>query len=414
MLEPRECSVCGSEFKPYKDAHYTCSPECSRRRQNGKRAVAPAAEPDRGRLRALDRLLKAKGIDLDDLADAQIDAVKFYEQGYKDAEGVGQVQQLAAITISPAWESGPEWPVVQRAPERTALPKAKLRKRGGWKTSVVWPDLQVGYFRGPDGLEPTHDERAIAIALEITRDVNPDKVIIGGDALDLPEFGKYRLSPAFRDTTQASVDRMERLLREVGEASPSAERDWLEGNHELRLTNSTIDNAVAAFRLRQGNAPESWPVLSIPSLCQTDQNGWTYHPGYPAATYWLTDKLKLTHGNHVRSGGSTAHAYLKDEKVSVVYFHIHRREWAEVTRQDHDGPRTVMAASPGCLCRVDGRVPSTKGGLDLDGRPITAAENWQQGLAVIEYNETTGEFNYEQVPILFDKWARWRGKEYAA
>jgi hypothetical protein len=73
-----------------------------------------------------------------------------------------------------------------------------------------------------------------------------------------------------------------------------------------------------------------------------------------------------------------------------------------------------MAASPGCLARLDGAVPSTKGSKDLDGRPVIVAEDWQQGLAVITY-QTTGEqkFSYEVMPI-HNGWAMFRGTEYLA
>jgi hypothetical protein len=100
-------------------------------------------------------------------------------------------------------------------------------------------------------------------------------------------------------------------------------------------------------------------------------------------------------------------------KTSVIYGHIHRREWAERTRDDHDGARTILAASPGCLARIDGAVPSTRGGHDLDGRPLYRAEDWQQGLSVVEYIPGDGEFNLEMIPIR-DGWARWRGKDYVA
>lgn len=107
--------------------------------------------------------------------------------------------------------------------------------------------------------------------------------------------------------------------------------------------------------------------------------------------------------------------YLGQEKVSVIFGHIHRREWAEITREDHDGPKTIMAASPGCLARIDGVVPSYGQGLDLDGRPLPRHENWQQGLAVIDYNEDSGNFYYQQVPIFkesSDAWMRFENKEY--
>jgi hypothetical protein len=69
--------------------------------------------------------------------------------------------------------------------------------------------------------------------------------------------------------------------------------------------------------------------------------------------------------------------------------------------------------SPGCLARIDGAVPSTKQGLDLDGRPIVRHEDWQQGIAVVTYEEGDGEFHPELVPIRTGT-AFWRGKLYTA
>ena len=107
-----------------------------------------------------------------------------------------------------------------------------------------------------------------------------------------------------------------------------------------------------------------------------------------------------------------SHKYLATSKTSVLYGHIHRREWAERSREDFDGPKTIMAASPGCLARCDGSVPSTKGGLDLEGRPLPIVEDWQQGVGVVTYQPGDGEFWYEQVPIHSGR-AWWRGKLFA-
>jgi hypothetical protein len=232
-----------------------------------------------------------------------------------------------------------------------------------------------------------------------------------GDNLDLPELGKYRLSPAFQQTTQASIDRATEICAETRAAAPNAKISWLAGNHEERLTNFMLDNAMAAFGIKQGKHPESWPVLSVPNLCRLDDFGIEYLSGYPASMVWINEHIKVIHGDIVRSGGSTAMAYLKREKISVIYGHIHRREWAEMTREDYDGPKTVTAASPGCLARIDGAVPSTKGGTDLDGRPLKRHENWQQGLAVVQYEEGDGKFNMEMVTIR-EGWSLYRDKEY--
>ena len=73
-----------------------------------------------------------------------------------------------------------------------------------------------------------------------------------------------------------------------------------------------------------------------------------------------------------------------------------------------------MAASAGCLARVDGAVPSMKGSKDLDGRPVTAHEDWQQGLGVVTY-QTIGKhkFSYEVISIE-NGWAMFRGTQYRA
>ena len=72
-----------------------------------------------------------------------------------------------------------------------------------------------------------------------------------------------------------------------------------------------------------------------------------------------------------------------------------------------------MAASPGCLARIDGAVPSTKGGIDLDGVPLQSYEDWQQGLAVVRYEPGDGRFIYHDIAI-FDGYAQWRDREIRA
>jgi hypothetical protein len=273
--------------------------------------------------------------------------------------------------------------------------------------------MQIGYYRNADGsLEPTHDEEALSISMAIIKKLNPDRIIMVGDNLDFPEFGKYRLSPAYAITTQASIDRATTLCAELRAVAPNAVIDWISGNHEERLVNFILDNAKVSFGLRRGNTPDSWPCLSVPYLCRFNDYGVNYVAGYPAGQVWINQRLKVIHGNKVRSNGSTAHAYLNDSKVSVIYGHIHRREWAERSREDWDGAKTIMAASPGTLARCDGAVPSTKGGIDLDGRPMTIVEDWQQGLAVVSYEDGEGAFWYEQIPI-HNKTAFFRGKVYS-
>lgn len=359
-------------------------------------------------------MLEKKNIDINEIGD--IKRVKLYQALTKDAEGEAQVHDLAAIQFSPKWETGPEWPVIQPGPAiKLPTPKAKKKKATTFKTCVVPPDIQIGYYRNREGvLEPTHDEKALEICIKVIEDLQPEVIALVGDNLDLPEMGKYVTYPAYAQTTQASIDRATLFCAQLRSAAPEAKIIWLAGNHEERMPKYLVQNAGAAYGLRKGNTPDSWPVLSVPYLCRMDEFGIEYRPGYPASDYWVNEKLRIIHGDRVKSSGSTAHVYLNNEKTSVIYGHIHRIETAFKTREDFDGPRTIMAASPGCLARIDGAIPSTKGGVDLDGRPLTRHENWQQGLGVVRYeDEGAHRFSYDVIPI-YNGWAIYQGTEYSA
>lgn len=365
-------------------------------------------------LGALADLLRSKDIDIEDIG--SVKKISIYQQLTKGEDGDVDIHNLAAIQISPKFESGPEWPLIQPGPS-IKIPDntSKAKEPATFKTCVIVPDIQIGYYRGRDGsLEPTHDEDAISVALGVIKHLKPDLIVCVGDNLDLPEMGKYLTYPSYAQTTQAAIDRATTFCAEMRIASPNARIVWLAGNHEERLPKHIAANAVAAYGLRKGNAPESWPVLSVPYLCRMDEFNVEYRPGYPASDIWVNPKLRIIHGDRVKSSGSTAHVYLNAEKTSVVYGHIHRIETAYKTREDYDGPRTIMAASPGCLCRIDGAIPSTKGGVDLDGRPIERHENWQQGLGIVMFeDEGDHKFSYECMPI-YNGWGMFRGKEFTS
>jgi len=358
----------------------------------------------KSRLGKINDLLERSGINIDEVG--KVEKIKISEwQGLtKNEDGDAELHDLNGISIvvSPKWAEGPDWPVIQRGPsiKLPAINKSVEKADSDWKTAVILPDMQAGYFRmSDDSLTAIHDENAIDLAVALIKKVKPEVIVMNGDNADFAELGKYRLTPAFQRTTQATIDYLTVLMFRLRAASPNAKIIWIEGNHEASLSNYVLDNAMAAFGLKRGNAPDSWPVLSIPYLCRFDESQIEYLAGYPASVFWLNNRIKIIHGSKVASGNSTAHKYLSTEKTSVIYGHIHRREWAERTRQDWDGDKTILAASAGCLARVDGVVPSTKGGVDLDGRPLKNTEDWQQGIAVVTYQEGESPFHLELVPI---------------
>lgn len=348
--------------------------------------------------------LERRGVSVEEIG--RISRISMWQGLTKNEEGEAEIHDLYGFQLAPSWDEGPQWPVVQPGPAVKITNPPKLPKRNGERVVAILPDMQCGYYRMSEGLVSTHDPDAIDVTIGMLNDeVKPDEIILLGDNLDLPEFGRYRLSPAFQASTQATVDYMTGFLARLN----ARIKRWLAGNHEERLQHWLMDNARAAFGLRQGLAPESWPVLSVPHLCRLDDYGVEYLPGWPASHIWLTDNLKVIHGNRVKSRGSTAHKYLDEQKVSVIYGHVHRRERAYRTREDVDGPAEIMAASPGCLARINGPVPSTGQGLDLDGRPLPHVEDWQQGFAIVTIHDDS--WQYEEVRIS-DGRAWWRGQRY--
>lgn len=376
--------------------------------------ASEAADKLPKRLRQLHDILKGKGIDLADLEAATVRKVGFWQAMHKDDEtGEAIITDLARIELAPSWDEGPAWPVVQPAPAPPKRPAAKRRRTTkGWQTAYLVPDMQIGYYSDPDGvLQPIHDEAAMGVALAIAKDLQPDVVVFHGDNADLAELSRFRHSPAFQRTTQATIDRCAAEAAAYRAACPDAQLIWLEGNHEARLPFYILDNAKAAFGLRRGLEVAGWPVLSMPHLCHFDASGVVYQSGYPANEWWLNDNFRVIHGHKVRSNGSTAHMYLDDARVSTAFGHVHRRELAQRTRHTRHGARTITSVSFGCLARVDGVVPSTKGGMDVHGQPVRTTEDWQNGVGIVRFQPGDGLHVVESVEIL-GGWAMWSGNEY--
>jgi hypothetical protein len=170
-------------------------------------------------------------------------------------------------------------------------------------------------------------------------------------------------------------------------------------------------NAMHAVGLRQGGtAPASWPVLSVPYLLRLEELGIEYIAGYPAGEKWITHDLVAFHGRRVKSSGSSAAATVYDENVSSIFGHVHRLELQYRTVRDRQGAKTLFGASPGCLARTDGAVPSTKGSTDPLGRHVPVSENWQNGVAVVTYTDS-GEYSIELIHIENGK-ASFRGQRF--
>lgn len=412
----KRCIQCG-EKKSLTDfpsnGNGTLRPECKDCR-NANRREGRSPGNDLARARKLLEMLEDAGIAIEQIG--KVDKLKLYQQGYKDADGQGQVQTLASLHVQPR-DFKPKWEPVDAPPVTVPKPPKRKSPKSKTRTAIVLPDMQGGFFLSGGKLEPMHDPKALEVVYLIAQDLVPDEALLHGDNLDFPNFStKYLRSPAYAGVMRPTVlwgNELCGTLRSL----VSGRIAWLAGNHEERLANFLLLNALELYDLRSANqADDDWPLLSVPYLLNMEKFGVEYIEGYPANKIWVNDRLQVIHGEFARNNpGSTAAAYLKDATKSTLYGHIHRREWAESTRETSTGPRTIMAASAGCLCRIDGVVPSFHSGISqrAGGAPIQNWENWQQGFAVVTYEPGDAPFSVEMVPI-HDGVGYFRGERYAA
>ena len=375
-------------------------------------ALAAGSSPARreviGRIATL---LERNGIDVDEIG--RIQRVSLYQSLTKNAEGEAEVHDLIGVQLSPAWAEPPQWPVVQPAAPTKIVATKYRRLQRSTKITVILPDPQIGFRRLHDGeMIATHDAAAIDVALQITHAAQPDVIVNLGDTLDFPEWSsKFLVKPEFVLTTQPTIDAGHRFLATQRATAPDAEIVLLGGNHDKRIADAITRNAMAALRLRRAEAPTEWPVLSIPNLLRLDDLGVTYVGAYPAGRHQIAagngtmTPLWAIHGQRLDVA-----KVAKAERQSFVQGHIHRVQLHSETYEIAGRPETVTAFSPGCLCRIDGTVPSTKSGEDEHGRPVVRWENWQQGVAVVE-EDSDGFWHVELIPI-HNGQAIWRGQVF--
>lgn len=312
----------------------------------------------------------------------------------------------------------PNWEPVDRAkPVVIQAPKPAKKKNSKHTVHIALPDPQIGFRDLQGRLDPFHDEAAMDLALQIISWLEEndriDTVINLGDYLDLPAQGRFEQEAAFAFTTQAAFDRGHLFLQQQrAAAGPKAKIVLVEGNHDRRMEKFITANALSAHGLRRANTAEL-PAMSIPYLLRLDEIGVEYIDAYPAGAYWITERLRAIHGNKARSNGSTAAAYTNaDPHISTIFGHAHRLEIQSRTVFNRDGAIRTTAVSPGCLCRVDGAVPSVNGSTHIDGTPATYYENWQQGVAIVTV-QPDGEFFTELIQIK-DGVAWFRGQRFVA
>jgi predicted phosphodiesterase len=244
-----------------------------------------------------------------------------------------------------------------------------------------------------DEHRPFQDDRAVALAMQLAHDFDPDLRIAGSDGVDFFAISHFDIDPARKtyDSLQKEIDSWKAGQRAWRDASPRARVVFLPGNHEDRL------------RRYLWNHPEiaGMDALRLENLFDFAGLGIEYdQQPYEMSELVLFDQVVVRHGKRVRRvSGASALAELVDERhaISVVTGHSHRG--GTVLSTTRAGLRIAQEAF--CLCSL---TPT-----------YVAHPDWQQGLVLLDVS--ADHLAIEAVPFTdfrSRKVAYWRGKEYIA
>jgi len=294
-----------------------------------------------------------------------------------------------------------EFPIVQGATVRPWKPKVTVSKTGLLRDLIV-PDAHFGYRRNMDTgeLEAMHDEAAVELVAAIIREYKPDRVIMLGDNLDLPDWtDKFLVTPDCKNLTQAALDALASWI--MSWRSYTGEVVYLEGNHEERMPRAITRNCAAAWNLRPANCPTSHPAMSVPNLLNLDAMGVQWIGGYPKNKTWVNENLRARHAEKLATQpGHAVGKVLQHARFSVLCGHAHTVESAHTTVRAHDGIRTYGAYCFGTLAR-----------LDDNGPPSAGEPDWQQSFGWVEYEPGNGDHQVQQV-MIYNGRCIFNGKRY--
>lgn len=341
-----------------------------------------------GSIRTLDGLLSASNVDRGAWTVDKWVANK-WDGIVKDADtGGNAVTELWQVK---AWlRRKPDWARYAVRPVKHH-PRSKARPAPGRLERVlIIPDSQNGYRRQGGELVPLHDRQCWDLAVQVAQRTQPSRIVLLGDMLDLaPWSTRWPLPNELRDTTTASCVELHWWLGQLRMAAPSAQIDYMEGNHEARVSKAMVERLSEAEGVRPADDPHGPPLMSVQRLLALDTIDVTYHGAYPDAELWLWDEVRIHHGTTAKKGGgSTVAGALRGATYSQVFGHVHRAETASRTFHGPGGKRRrIFAATPGTICRIDGTVPAAAPRVD-----------WQQSLMMLT-RTPAGAVHEQLLPI---------------
>jgi len=248
------------------------------------------------------------------------------------------------------------------------------------ETVFVIPDTHFGY-RVVDGvLTPTHDEAAMDSVLRLVEYVNPNQIVLLGDTMDFPEFGRHPHGIDLRSQTEKSIQAAAEFLYRL-RAVTSCPIDVLEGNHDKRPTDYVRD----ALRVLSEVPGIEVKLPSVAEMLNLKGLDITYHGGptkegfdaYSAGgSFFRYRSMLYLHG--YACGKEALINTLNTYQTSICMGHIHKQacisKMVPVPTPSGLRYRRMYALSPGYL------------GVQTTALPgISPERNYHQGVALVHH-----------------------------
>jgi len=348
-----------------------------------------------GPIRTLDALIESHKIDLDIWKQygSVVHNTWTTPRAKRDSDGFEYFQnhQVKANFIRKV--PIPIFPVISPVTIETQYKAPPPPRTSGIATSYIFADPQFGYVKDlkTAKLTPFHNRKVLDLHLQMIQLLQPDRVDILGDWLDMTEWtDRFMREPEFYWTTQPALLESVWWLSQIREIVPEAHVSLHQGNHDKRIDDALKTHLPAAYALKAVDELELPPALSLPKLLALHKLQVEWIGDYPNDTVYLNPLLSVKHEDKALSPGNTAKAVLRDAYETIVFGHIHRREMITKSVTTMGGTRYVTACCPGCSCWTDGRTPGSN-----------RESQWQNGSLIAEY-EIGGEMN-NLTPILIEK-----------
>ena len=262
------------------------------------------------------------------------------------------------------------------APQRHIILPAN-RKMVGVERCIVLGDIHA----------PFHDPRALALALAIVEDVQPETIVLNGDIIDLYAVSRFNKDPSRALMLQDEIDQTREILQLIRDAAPSAHIVYVEGNHEARMRAYLISQAQSLSGLRS---------LTLESQLGLDELGIEYVPSRGRSAYWRYGAVTIGHFDKCsKHSAYTEKALVDDRRESIVQGHTHRGGTYYKTLPSGE---ILSGVGSFCLC-------------DTNPEYVTDPD-WAQGLVVLTKRTESNRFHTEAVPFI-DHEALWNDTLYS-